>query len=98
MTDTDVVGCNWIELEPGKYRIREESKMSSTAQLEVDVLWNKFTSHAPDDDWQKIAPLRIFSFDIECAGRKGDCLSFKFLNGYSSLKSGCGVVTSKGER
>ena len=28
-------------------------------------------SHAPDGDWAKIAPLRIMSFDIECAGRKG---------------------------
>jgi DNA polymerase delta subunit 1 len=24
-----------------------------------------------DDTWSKIAPLRILSFDIECAGRKG---------------------------
>jgi len=71
MTDTNVVGCNWIELTPGKYRIREKSKMSSTAQLEVDVKWNEFVSHSPDEEWQKIAPLRIFSFDIECAGRKG---------------------------
>lgn len=28
-------------------------------------------SHAPEGDWLKIAPLRILSFDIECAGRKG---------------------------
>lgn len=28
-------------------------------------------AHAPDGEWQKIAPLRILSFDIECAGRKG---------------------------
>lgn len=40
-------------------------------QIEVDVLWNEFTSHPPDGDWQKIAPMRILSFDIECAGRKG---------------------------
>jgi DNA polymerase delta subunit 1 len=26
---------------------------------------------APEGEWQKMAPLRILSFDIECAGRKG---------------------------
>ena len=71
MADTDVVGCNWIELNPGKYFMRKESKMTSTAQIEVDVRWDQFISHHPDGEWQKIAPLRILSFDIECAGRKG---------------------------
>ncbi|KAG6868419.1 hypothetical protein C0993_003363 [Termitomyces sp. T159_Od127] len=33
--------------------------------------WDAFTSHAPEGVWSKIAPLRILSFDIECAGRKG---------------------------
>ena len=33
--------------------------------------WDKFKSHAPDGQWSKTAPLRILSFDIECAGRKG---------------------------
>lgn len=28
-------------------------------------------SHPPDGEWSKMAPLRILSFDIECAGRKG---------------------------
>ena len=33
--------------------------------------WNQFISHAPEGEWSKTAPLRILSFDIECAGRKG---------------------------
>ncbi|KAG6890977.1 DNA-directed DNA polymerase delta [Termitomyces sp. T32_za158] len=33
--------------------------------------WDAFVSHAPEGAWSKIAPLRILSFDIECAGRKG---------------------------
>ena len=33
--------------------------------------FDKFISHPPDGEWAKIAPLRILSFDIECAGRKG---------------------------
>jgi len=28
-------------------------------------------SHAPEGEWAKVAPFRILSFDIECAGRKG---------------------------
>lgn len=28
-------------------------------------------SHAPEGEWSKVAPFRVFSFDIECAGRKG---------------------------
>lgn len=28
-------------------------------------------SHPPENEWLDIAPLRVLSFDIECAGRKG---------------------------
>ena len=44
---------------------------TSRAQLEVDVAWDKLISHVPEGEWSKVAPLRILSFDIECAGRKG---------------------------
>ena len=33
--------------------------------------YDQFISHAPEGEWAKVAPLRILSFDIECAGRKG---------------------------
>lgn len=81
MVDSDVVGCNWIELPAGKYRLREEvshgdiSKDNpgkvSLSQIEVDISWTDFISHPAEGEWQKIAPLRVLSFDIECAGRKG---------------------------
>lgn len=32
---------------------------------------NDVVSHAPDGEWSALAPMRILSFDIECAGRKG---------------------------
>lgn len=44
---------------------------TSKAQIEVDISWDSFISHPAEGDWQKIAPLRILSFDIECQGRKG---------------------------
>ena len=33
--------------------------------------WNDLLAHQPDGEWSKLAPLRVLSFDIECAGRKG---------------------------
>ncbi|CAG5135999.1 unnamed protein product [Candidula unifasciata] len=81
MVDTHVVGCNWIELPAGKYHVRtrphgsESSSGSwsrtSRCQLEVDVSWEEFISHPAEGEWSKVAPFRILSFDIECAGRKG---------------------------
>ena len=84
MADTQVVGCNWIEVPAGKYTIRNEDNRSdklektSRCQLEVDVSWEDFISHAAEGEWSKVAPFRILSFDIECAGRKGEIiLDFK---------------------
>ncbi|KIJ20820.1 hypothetical protein PAXINDRAFT_174244 [Paxillus involutus ATCC 200175] len=71
MIDTKVVGMNWIEIPAGKYKLLSEGATRSTCQIELNVRWNAFISHLPEGDWQKIAPLRILSFDIECAGRKG---------------------------
>ncbi|KAL5531593.1 POL3 [Sanghuangporus baumii] len=71
MIDAKVVGMNWIEIPAGKYNILNGEKKRSQCQLEFSVAWNELISHAPDGEWSKIAPLRILSFDIECAGRKG---------------------------
>lgn len=43
----------------------------SLCQYEVDVGWTDLISHPAEGEWQRIAPLRVLSFDIECAGRKG---------------------------
>jgi len=63
-----ITGSNWIELPAGSYKRRTNT---TNTQLEVDVPFDMIISHAPDDEWSKIPPLRILSFDIECAGRKG---------------------------
>uniref|UniRef100_A0A8C0LXV5 DNA polymerase n=2 Tax=Canis lupus familiaris TaxID=9615 RepID=A0A8C0LXV5_CANLF len=70
MVDTDIVGCNWLELPAEKYILRPQGK-ATLCQLEADVLWSDVVSHPPEGQWQRIAPLRVLSFDIECAGRKG---------------------------
>lgn len=74
MVDTRVVGCSWIELPPNTYRQRSRFSVppiESRCQFEVDVSFDKFIAHEPEGEWAKVAPFRILSFDIECAGRKG---------------------------
>jgi DNA polymerase delta subunit 1 len=71
MADMHIVGCNWIEIPSGVYRARDKSEYVSRCQLEVDVACKDIISHPAEGEWIKIAPLRILSFDIECAGRKG---------------------------
>ncbi|KAF9078186.1 DNA polymerase family B-domain-containing protein [Rhodocollybia butyracea] len=71
MIDTQVVGMNWIEVPAGQYELLSANQKKSHCQIEIKVKWNAFISHAPEDDWSKIAPLRILSFDIECAGQPG---------------------------
>jgi DNA polymerase elongation subunit (family B) len=40
-------------------------------RYEVDVAWDALISHPAEGEWAKLAPMRVLSFDIECAGRKG---------------------------
>ncbi|KAJ7493450.1 DNA polymerase family B-domain-containing protein [Mycena galericulata] len=71
MVDKKVVGMNWIEVPAKKYTVISDKNKKSHCQLEISVKHDDFVSHAPEGDWSSIAPLRILSFDIECAGRKG---------------------------
>lgn len=54
------------------------SLQASLCQYEVDVGWTDLISHPAEGEWQRIAPLRVLSFDIECAGRKGALFTKKF--------------------
>ncbi|MBA0668370.1 hypothetical protein Goklo_001291, partial [Gossypium klotzschianum] len=69
MIDCNIVGGNWIEIPAGKYK--KTAKNMSYCQLEFDCLYSDLISHAPEGEFSKMAPFRILSFDIECAGRKG---------------------------
>lgn len=71
MADMNIIGCNWIEIPAGVYKIREKNEYMSRCQLEVDLQCKDIISYPAEGEWIKIAPLRILSFDIECAGRKG---------------------------
>ena len=71
MIDSKIVGCNWCEAPAGTYALRPMNKRVTTAQIEIDIVYDSLISHEPEGVWQRIAPLRILSFDIECMGRKG---------------------------
>ncbi|CAF1084651.1 unnamed protein product [Adineta steineri] len=80
MADLHIVGCNWIEIPAGKYSIRQmltrgmvgqQLKLHSRCQIELDIWAQDIISYPTEGEWQRIAPLRIMSYDIECAGRKG---------------------------
>ncbi|KAL5962055.1 DNA polymerase delta catalytic subunit, partial [Taenia solium] len=67
---------------PSKVPLKETNLATSTGeffssvagqtrcQLEVDIAWNDVVIYPTEGEWSKIAPIRILSFDIECAGRK----------------------------
>lgn len=84
MVDCNMMGCSWVELPAGKYRVRPSTSSAgkttspcrrSHCQIEVDIAWNELVSYPCEGEWLKIAPVRILSFDIECAGRKGKVMT-----------------------
>ena len=71
MIDTGVTGMSWVEVEPSKYTVIAQRERQSNCQIEAYCHFRDLVAHTNDGEWAKIAPLRILSFDIECAGRKG---------------------------
>ncbi|EMG45918.1 POL3 DNA polymerase delta catalytic subunit [Candida maltosa Xu316] len=69
MIDCNITGMSWITLPKSKYRILP--RQISTCQIECSIDYRDLVSHPSEGEWLKMAPLRILSFDIECAGRKG---------------------------
>lgn len=47
------------------------SMVHLTLQIEIDITYEDIVPRKSEGEWNKIAPLRILSFDIECQGRKG---------------------------
>ena len=69
MVDRKIKGASWLTLPGGKYgdRLIKET----TCSYECTIDYRHIIAHEPDGDWSRVAPLRILSYDIECAGRKG---------------------------
>ena len=71
MIDTGVTGMSWVEVPPSKYHLVPQKDRHSNCQIEAHVHYRDLVAHNNEGEWAKMAPLRILSFDIECAGRKG---------------------------
>ncbi|KAJ6164878.1 DNA polymerase delta catalytic subunit [Penicillium chermesinum] len=71
MIDTGLAGMAWVEAKASKYQLVAEQDKQSNCQIEAIVHYNDMIAHSPNGEWAKMAPLRILSFDIECAGRQG---------------------------
>ncbi|KAI5918903.1 DNA polymerase delta catalytic subunit [Camillea tinctor] len=71
MVDCKIPGMSWVEAPAQKYQLIAENERQSSCQIEAEVNYQDLISHEPKGEWSKMAPLRILSFDIECAGRKG---------------------------
>jgi DNA polymerase delta subunit 1 len=62
---------SWVEIPPKAYKLIPQHERQSNCQIEAEVSYRDLIAHKPEGEWAKMAPLRILSFDIECAGRKG---------------------------
>ncbi|KAH5541007.1 DNA polymerase [Parastagonospora nodorum] len=71
MIDTKMAGMSWVEVPAGKYKMLNPRDRHSNCQIEAQLHYSDLIAHLSEGEWSKIAPLRILSFDIECAGRKG---------------------------
>ncbi|KAH7386129.1 catalytic subunit DNA polymerase-like protein delta [Pyrenochaeta sp. MPI-SDFR-AT-0127] len=71
MIDTKVAGMSWVEAPAGKYRLVNPRDQHSNCQIEAQIHYSDLIAHSSEGEYAKLAPLRILSFDIECAGRKG---------------------------
>ncbi|KAI8471465.1 MAG: DNA polymerase delta subunit one [Monoraphidium minutum] len=71
MVDTGMGGGSWVELPAGSWKRVAQEQAATYCQIEAHVRWDKIIVHPPEGEWSRIAPLRVLSFDIECAGRKG---------------------------
>lgn len=61
------IECECVPLPPLSLAPRRRPELT----LEPPCSHTALISHEAVGDWSGVAPLRILSFDIECAGRKG---------------------------
>ncbi|KAF7193604.1 DNA polymerase delta catalytic subunit [Pseudocercospora fuligena] len=71
MVDTKMAGMSWVGINAGKYTMIPDRDKQGQCQIEAHCHYRDIIAHPIDGEWSKMAPLRVLSFDIECAGRKG---------------------------
>ncbi|KAK8232263.1 DNA polymerase delta catalytic subunit [Phyllosticta capitalensis] len=71
MVDCKLPGMSWVSVKEGRYHMVPYNSRQSTCQIEAYANYKDLIAHPAEGQWAKMAPLRVLSFDIECAGRKG---------------------------
>ena len=71
MIDCGISGMSWMEAPPGDFKMIPLRERQSNCQIEAQIHYKKLQAHSSEGEWAKMAPLRVLSLDIECAGRKG---------------------------
>eukprot|EP00746_Dinoflagellata_sp_MGD_P000697 gnl/MRDRNA2_/MRDRNA2_101258_c0_seq1.p1 gnl/MRDRNA2_/MRDRNA2_101258_c0~~gnl/MRDRNA2_/MRDRNA2_101258_c0_seq1.p1 ORF type:complete len:1045 (+),score=202.18 gnl/MRDRNA2_/MRDRNA2_101258_c0_seq1:77-3211(+) len=66
MVDRKIPGGGWVEIM-NEYEVRADLRKKSHCQIEIDTHYNQIMTQ----DWMKIAPVRVLSFDIECYNQEG---------------------------
>ena len=84
MVDTNVVGCNWIELPAGKYKGRNDSIKTSRCQLEVDIAWDEFISHPCEGNRMIIVKLHKTQ-KLSAVYTRKFCVTFFGTNKFANL-------------
>ena len=70
MIDVGLSGGSWLEMPEGSFTVKSDPH--TTCQIELEVHdWRTLACHAPEGSWQRLAPLRILSFDLECMSEAG---------------------------
>lgn len=85
---------SWVEAPATKFKLIPDRDRQSNCQIEAECSYRDLIAHEPVGEWSKMAPLRVMSFDIECAGRKG---IFPEAN-YDPVIQIANVVTKYGEK
>ena len=70
MIDKNINGADWIECPATYYKVRSEEAKISRCTLEMDIDFDHLISHECTGIWQRIAPLRVLSFDIGEDGQR----------------------------
>ena len=72
MIDNEIGGMTWVKVNKKCWEIRPKEKKETHCQIEFDVYdYNNVECLPCEGQYSKIAPLRILSFDIECAAQAG---------------------------
>jgi len=61
----------WVRIPAKSYKFKPEKFRMSRCQIEFECSYKDVIALKPEGEWSQIAPLRILSFDIECAAQKG---------------------------